>query len=169
MLSMARQPTVPKRQHAVNRHDVTTSPGAGDALSELVVHVFRLDGLFKSAGDLLAAPAGQTTARWRILAAVDGGPLTVADIARAWWLSRQSVQRVADVLADEGFVTYEANPAHRRAQLVRLTPRGRTALTRIRAAQRGWAETVGNGIDIEDVRTANRVLARVIETLDRAT
>ena len=90
---MARQPTVPKRQQAVNRQDVTTSPGASDALSELVVHVFRLDGLLRSAGDRLAAPAGQTTARWRVLAAVDAGPLTVADIARAWWLSRQSVQR----------------------------------------------------------------------------
>ena len=31
----------------------------GDALSELVVHVFRLNGLLVSTGDSLAQPAGQ--------------------------------------------------------------------------------------------------------------
>jgi DNA-binding MarR family transcriptional regulator len=89
----------------------------------------------------------------------------VAQIARAWWLTRQSVQRVADLLARDGLVTYEENPAHRRAQLVRLTPRGRSALTRIRAAQREWANALGDGIGTNDLRTANRILARVIEAL----
>ncbi|MGH3011677.1 MAG: MarR family winged helix-turn-helix transcriptional regulator [Gaiellaceae bacterium] len=141
---------------------------AGDALSEFVVHVFRLDGLLKAAGDALAKPAGQTTARWRVLAAVDHGPMTVAQIARAWSLTRQSVQRVANLLARDGLVAYEANPAHRRAQLVRLTPRGRSALDRIRAVQREWANTLGARVGEKDLRTANRILARVLEVLDDA-
>jgi MarR family len=103
---------IAKRQHPVNRaqRDHTT---AGDAVSELVVHVFRLNGLLIAAGDAMARPAGQTTARWRVLAAIDEAPLSVAQIARAWWLTRQSVQRVADGLAREGIVTNEVNPAHR--------------------------------------------------------
>lgn len=155
---------VTKRQDAVNR---PRTP-AGDALSELVVHVFRLDGMLKAAGDALAEPAGQTSARWRVLAALDRGPMTVAQIARAWWLSRQSVQRVADLLARDGLVTYEENPAHRRAQLVRLTPRGRSALTRIRVAQREWANALGERIGEKDLRAANRILARVLEALHGA-
>lgn len=129
------------------------------------MHIFRLDGMLKAIGDELAEPAGQTTARWRVLAAVEDGPMTVAQIARAWSLARQSVQRVADLLARDGLVAYEENPAHRRAQLVRLTPRGRSALRRIRTAQREWANAVGDRIGTRDLRTANRILAQVIEAL----
>src|ERR1700752_2219945 len=102
------------RQHAVN---------AAQAFGQLVVQVFRLEGALTVAGDALARPAGQTTARWRVLAAVEETPATVAQIARAWSLARQSVQRVADVLERDGLVTFEDNPSHRRAKLVRLTPK----------------------------------------------
>src|ERR1700750_3312568 len=101
--------TVPNRQHAVN-------------FSELVVLVFRLNGMLTAAGDALAAPAGQTSARWRVLAAVEEAPMTVAQIARAWSLARQSVQRVADVLERDGLVAYEPNPAPRRGRLLRAPP-----------------------------------------------
>jgi DNA-binding MarR family transcriptional regulator len=154
-----------KRQHPVNSVEVPPRTGAGDALSELVVHVFRLDGLLKNAGDALAEPVGQSTARWRVLAALEDGPMTVAQIARAWWLARQSVQRVADLLERDGLLAYETNPAHRRAQLVRLTRHGRSTLLRIRAAQSDWANTVGDQIGENDLQTANRILARVVETL----
>src|SRR4051795_617434 len=123
-----------KRQNAVK---------SGDALRALLVQVFRLNGMLTAAGDALAAPAGQTSARWRVLAAVEETPMTVAQIARAWSLARQSVQRVADLLERDGLVAYEPNPAHRRASLLRLTPDGREALRRIQAAQQAWAAAVG--------------------------
>jgi DNA-binding MarR family transcriptional regulator len=122
--------------------------------------------MLKATGDKLAKPAGQTTARWRVLAAVEDEPMTVAQIARAWSLARQSVQRVADVLERDGLVTYEENPAHRRAQLVRLTPRGRSALRRIRAAQREWADALGDRIGTGDLQTASRILSRIIEAFE---
>ena len=92
--------------------------------------------------------------------------MTVAQIARAWSLARQSVQRVADLLERDGLVTYEENPAHRRAQLVRLTPRGRSALRRIRVAQHEWANAVGDRIGTRDLRRANGILARIIEAFE---
>lgn len=136
-------------------------------MSRLTVLVFRLNGLLTAAGDALAQPHGQTTARWRVLAAVERTPMTVAQIARAWSLARQSVQRVADLLERDGLVSYEANPAHRRASLLRLTPEGRSALQRIQAAQREWADDVGRAIGIDDLTTANRILARVLDALPR--
>src|SRR3954469_25505909 len=113
---------------------------SGQAVAELAVRILRLEGILTAAGDALAAPSGQTSARWRVLAAIEEEPLTVAQIARAWSLARQSVQRVADLLAREGLVAYEDNPGHRRAKLVRLTRRGRTTLHEIQAAQRRWAD-----------------------------
>ena len=137
----------------------------GEAVSQLSVLVFRLNGVLAAAGDALAQPTGQTSARWRVLAAVEDTPMTVAQIARAWSLARQSVQRVADLLEHDGLVTYEVNPGHRRASLVRLTPQGRSTLRRIQAAQHEWADTLGREIGLEDVASANRILARVLDAL----
>jgi DNA-binding MarR family transcriptional regulator len=144
---------LPDRQHAVN-------------FGALVVLVFRLNGMLTAAGDALAAPAGQTSARWRVLAAVEETPMTVAQIARAWSLARQSVQRVADVLERDGLVAYEPNPAHRRASLLRLTPDGRVALERIQAAQAEWAGAVGERVGARDLAAASRLLERVIAALE---
>jgi DNA-binding MarR family transcriptional regulator len=67
---------------------------------------------------------------------VQGRAPTVAEIARRLRLARQSVQRVADLLAGEGLCSYEDNPRHRRAKLLGLTPKGRKTLARIEDAQR---------------------------------
>lgn len=160
--------TVPKRQYTVNSDgpDVGRTP-AGDAMSELVVHVFRLNGLLTAAGDAIADPVGQSTARWRVLAAIDEEPMTVAQIARAWWLARQSVQRLADLLVDDGLARYEDNPTHRRAKLVRITPRGAKTLRRIRLAQKAWADQLGAEIGEAELRIVNERLPAVITTLER--
>jgi DNA-binding MarR family transcriptional regulator len=158
-----------ERQDAVNgseRPDEGRTP-AGDAVSELAVHVFRLNGLLTAAGDAMAEPAGQTTARWRVLAAIEDRPLTVAQIARAWQLARQSVQRVADLLADDGLAAYEENPNHRRAKLLRITPAGTVALETIRGAQRVWADRLGEEVGEESLRAVNERLRTVIEALER--
>ena len=152
---------LPKRQHAVNYRRTR----AAEELSRLVVHVFRLDGALTAAGDALARPSRQTSARWRVLAAVEREPLTVAQIARAWSLARQSVQRIADALERDGLVVYESNPGHRRAKLVRLTRRGAQSLRQIQEAQRAWANELGKRIGAADLETANDVLGRLLVVL----
>jgi DNA-binding MarR family transcriptional regulator len=136
-------------------------------MSELAVHVFRLNGLLTAAGDAMAEPAGQTTARWRVLAAIEDRPLTVAQIARAWRFARQSVQRVADLLVNDGLAAYEDNPSHRRAKLLRITPAGTAAMGTIRRTQKVWADQLGEEIGEEDLRAVNERLRAVIEVLER--
>lgn len=138
---------------------------AGDAFSQLAVRILRLAGLLGAAGDQLAAPAGQSSARWQVLAAAENGPATVAHIARMLGLARQSVQRVADLLADEGLTAYRANPEHQRAMLLELTPRGRTVLAAIQRAQRGWADRLGAAVGEADLRRAAAVLDKVSAAL----
>jgi DNA-binding MarR family transcriptional regulator len=156
--------SLPTRQHAVNP---PRSP-EGEALSRLVVLIFRLDGALTAAGDALARPAGQTSARWRVLAALDQQPLTVAEIARAWSLARQSIQRIADTLEHDGLLTYEDNPSHRRAKLAELTPAGRAALAQIQAAQRTWANDLGERVGSTDLDTAHEILTRLLSALAEA-
>jgi len=72
---------------------------------------------------------------------------------------------VADVLVREGLAVYEENPGHRRAKLLRLTPRGRSALRTIQAAQRVWADALGAEIGEADLRQASAILARVLQVI----
>lgn len=162
---------ITQRQHAVKSSsddatiEIPSRTSAGDAFSMLVVQIFRLNGLLLSAGDALAEPAGQTSARWRVLAAVEEKPASVAQIARRWGFARQSVQRVADVLVHDGLAVYEENPNHRRAQLLVLTPEGRTALRRIQSAQSAWANALGEEIGEAELREASAILDRVLRAV----
>jgi DNA-binding MarR family transcriptional regulator len=104
---------------------------AQQLLSDSALMSFRLNGQFLSVAEGLAEPAGLTATRWQVLGAVLNEPLSVSDIARAMGIARQSVQRTADVLADQGLVSYRDNPAHRRAKLVEATEAGLAAVRRI--------------------------------------
>ena len=113
-----------------------------DALTDLILEVFRVNGGLLRQGDRIAGAHGQTSSRWQVLGALRNGPETVAGIARVMGLARQSVQRTADLLASEGVVEYVDNPAHRRAKLVRLTAAGRETLRRISTLQVEWTNTL---------------------------
>jgi DNA-binding MarR family transcriptional regulator len=104
---------------------------AQQLLSDSALMSFRLNGQFLTVAEGLAEPAGLTATRWQVLGAVLNEPLSVSDIARAMGITRQSVQRTADVLADQGLVSYRDNPAHRRAKLVEVTDAGVAAVRRI--------------------------------------
>jgi DNA-binding MarR family transcriptional regulator len=158
---------VTERQYAVNemgRESSVRTP-AGDAFSGLVVRLFRLNGLVAAEGEMLARPAGQTSARWQVMAMIEDAPLTVAQIARTLGFARQSVQRIGDALEQAGLIRYEDNPRHRRARLVMLTEEGRATLTTIQAAQRPWADTLGAAVGERELRRAIGVLDRVLEVM----
>ena len=155
-------PAESERRAAASR--VSRTP-AGEAFTHLVVQVLRLSRFLTAEGDRLAAPAGQTSARWKVLAAIEDAPLSVAGIARVFGLARQSVQRIADVLVDEGLAAYDDNPSHQRAKLVRLTARGRAVLRRIQAAQREWADELGARIGEAEIARASAGLARVLDAV----
>jgi DNA-binding MarR family transcriptional regulator len=137
------------------------------AFTRLVLLVFRLNGLLLDAGDRLAAPVGQTSARWQVMGVIDHEPLTVSAVARVMGLRRQSVQRTADLLAADGVAEYVDNPADRRARLLTLTPAGRRALRAIERAQRAWAEELGSSVGLEPLLEAEAALERVIAQLER--
>ena len=158
------------RQHAVklSRRDSNTAPG--EVLTALIVPVIQLHAHFSRAGEAIASAGGQTLARWLVLEAVAGAPSTVARIARGLGLTRQSVQRIADLLARDGLTAYAENPEHERSKLVRLTRRGHRTLRAIQGAQRVWANRVGAEVGEADLRHASRVVDRLARALksDRA-
>ena len=139
---------------------------AGDALTELVLRTFRLNGLFLAAAEEIARPSGLTPARWQVLGAVLREPLTVSAVARAMGLTRQSVQRLADALVEDGLAEYAANPAHRRAKLLAPTERGWEAIALIRPRQYAWTHEVTAGIPTDELRAAIATMDQLIARLD---
>src|SRR5579871_5359871 len=99
----------------------------GEALSDLVLDLFRLNSLLLTAGDRLVAPLGLTSARWQILGAIVAAERAqpVAWLARDLGANRQNVQRIVNDLREDGLVVFEPNPHHRRAQHVVMTEKGR--------------------------------------------
>ncbi|MBB4288362.1 DNA-binding MarR family transcriptional regulator [Rhizobium leguminosarum] len=138
----------------------------GNAFSAFAITALRLAGHLTAAGDQLARPAGQTSARWQVLAAARRGDMSVAQIARALGLARQGVQRLTDVLEGEGLIAYADNPQHQRAKLVRLTAEGATRLDVIEVAQAGWADGLGAAFTAAELDAARAVMARVMAMLE---
>lgn len=145
--------------------DAARSP-AGDALTDLVIRTFRLNGLFLAVAEHMARPAGLTAARWQVLGAVLRAPLTVSDAARAMGLARQSVQRLADALVADGMAEYIDNPRHRRARLLRPTQAGWDAIDVIRPLQHAFTRQVTDGMDAEALRQAASLMDRLIAKLE---
>jgi DNA-binding MarR family transcriptional regulator len=135
------------------------------AFTDLVIEIFRINGLLLEAGDQLARPAGLTSARWQVLGVVEHGPISVAHVAHSMGLARQSVQQTADGLEQDGFIVYTENPHHRRSKLMRLTPKGRAALDEIEQRRVEWANAMAGGLAIEDLRSATRLLQQARERL----
>jgi DNA-binding MarR family transcriptional regulator len=106
-----------------------------------------------------------------VLGAVLSEPLPVSGIARTMGITRQSVQRIADLLVDKGLAEYLPNPAHRRAKLLTPTDEGRTAAARIGPGHAALADRLADALGedglAETVRVLERLSAALEQTKDR--
>lgn len=155
-----RSPTAPSPEAAVEPRTA-----AGDALTELVVKTFRLNGLFLAAAEQIARPVGLTAAWWQVLGGVLDEPRSVAGIAREMGLARQSVQRIADLLVERGLAEYRPNPAHQRAKLVAPTEAGWAAIRALGGTQHEWANRVAGSVGEAELRSALAAVDALIAAL----
>jgi DNA-binding MarR family transcriptional regulator len=81
-------------------------------------------------------------------------------------LSRQAVQRVADLLVARALAEYRPNPAHRRAKLLACTEAGYWAIRRITLVQHPWATRIGDELGAEDLRSTLATMRRLVELLE---
>jgi DNA-binding MarR family transcriptional regulator len=139
---------------------------AAGLLTDLIITTFRLNGRLLEAAQQLAAEGGLTAARWQVLGGVLDEPRSVAAIGRRMGLTRQAVQRVADLLVARGLAEYRPNPAHRRAKLLACTEAGYWAVRRITLVQHPWATRIGDELGAEDLRSTLATTRRLVELLE---
>ena len=141
---------------------------AADAVTNLVLDLFRLNNLLLAAGDRLVADLGLTSARWEILGAIAYAerPQPVAWLARDMGANRQNVQRIINDLQKMGLVAFEPNPHHRRAQLVALTDKGKQTFDAAMRLQAPQVNKLSEGLSVKDVETTHRVILALRKRLD---
>lgn len=163
MAASKSRPDVPPRSRWPEPESATP---AGTALTEMVLETFRLNGLFLEAAQELAVAGELTASWWQVIGGVLDAPRSVAEIARRMGMTRQGVQRVADLLVERGLAEYRENPAHRRAKLLAPTEAGFWAVRRISLVQHPWAERVGGEVGAADLKRALEVMRRLTAALE---
>ncbi len=141
----------------------------GEAVTSLILDVFRLNGRLLVAGDRLVAELGLTSARWQVLGAIAYAerPESVAWHARTMGLHRQGIQRIANELEAEGIVEFHPNPHHKRAHLVRLTSKGQKLFESALALQVPWVNALSYGLRPREIATAKSVIEQLKTRLEQ--
>ncbi len=136
-------------------------------LTDIILQSFKLNGLLISAGDELTQAYGLSSARWKVLGAIILAqmPLTVSQIARAMGQTRQAVQRLVNIMLEDGILETRDNPQHKRAKLFALTLKGREVYAQIDAKQIIWSNDLANGLRVDGLSATLAMLEKISEKL----
>jgi DNA-binding MarR family transcriptional regulator len=155
--------TVPARE---DWPDPPQQTEAGEALTDVVIATFRLNGRLMDIAQRRAREGGLTATEWQVLGGVLDEPHSVAEIGRLMGMTRQGVQRVADHLVDRGLAEYRPNLAHRRAKLLACTQAGYWAIRQITLVQRPWADQIGAKIGANELQETLTTIRQIVATLE---
>jgi DNA-binding MarR family transcriptional regulator len=139
---------------------------AGALLTEVILTTFRLNARLMEAAQELGANGGLTAAWWQVLGGVLDQPRSVAGIARRMGMTRQGVQRVADLLVQRGLAEYRPNPDHRRAKLLACTEAGYWAIRRIALVAHPWGNRIGAEVGVERLRNTLETMRQLVGILE---
>jgi DNA-binding MarR family transcriptional regulator len=159
----ARNATVPPRESWPEPPPQTE---AGALLTEIILSTFRLNARLLEAAQELAANGGITAAWWQVLGGVLDQPRTVAAIGRRMGMTRQGVQRVADLLVANHLAEYRPNPAHRRAKLLACTDAGYWAIRQISFAAHPFANRIGAQVANEELQNTLTTMRHLVAVLE---
>ncbi|MEY8827983.1 MarR family winged helix-turn-helix transcriptional regulator [Sedimentitalea sp. XS_ASV28] len=142
-----------------------------EAVTALILDVFRLNGRLMQAGDRLVSELGLTSARWQVLGAIAYAerPESVAWHARTMGVHRQGVQRIVNELKKDGIVALQPNPHHKRAHLVVLSTKGQKLFQAAMALQVPWVNGLSEGLSIQDIKTTQKVVEHLKTRLEETT
>jgi DNA-binding MarR family transcriptional regulator len=163
MIQHAHEAAVPPRE---DWPDLPPPTEAGEVLTDLILTTFRLNGRLMEAAQEMAGKGGITAAWWQVLGGVLDQPRSVAQIGRLMGMTRQGVQRVADLLVARQLAEYRQNPAHRRAKLLACTEAGYWAIRRIGLIQRPFAARIGAEVGADQLRAALTTMRQLVAVLE---
>jgi DNA-binding MarR family transcriptional regulator len=133
----------------------------------IIADIYQLAGQLRRNADAIARPAGQSQTRWQVLSAASAEPKTVPQIARRLGLARQNVQRVADMLIEEGLASHGPNPDHKSSPHLLLTASGRATLAQLMSEARSYHRKLAGELSAVELSALRRGLRRLCDALNR--
>ncbi|MDO9414408.1 MAG: helix-turn-helix domain-containing protein [Pseudolabrys sp.] len=132
----------------------------------IIADIYELAGSLRQNGETIAAAVGQTQARWQVMSAASGGRYTVPQIARRLGVSRQNVQRIADLLVEDGSATFDDNPDHRGSPYLTLSKAGTATLAKLSKAAAGYHATLADKMSAAEIAALHRGLRKLIAAVN---
>lgn len=139
---------------------------AGEAVTDVIIATFRLNGRLMDIAQRRARAGGITATQWQVIGGILVEPHSVAEIGRLMGMTRQGVQRTANQLVEQGLAEYRPNPAHRRAKLLACTDAGYWAIRQITLVQRPWADQIGAKIGVTELQETLTTMQHLIAELE---
>jgi DNA-binding MarR family transcriptional regulator len=112
---------------------------------------------------LLQERYSTTLPRFDLMAQLERAPkgLKMGELSKRMMVTGGNVTGITDMLEEEGLVERAADPADRRAWLVRLTPAGRRAFAAMAAEHEGWIVESFRELSGREMATMASLLARL--------
>jgi DNA-binding MarR family transcriptional regulator len=112
-----------------------------------------------------------TLPRFDLMAALDRAPagMSLGDISKRMMVSNGNVTGLAARLEAQGLVERRVHPGDRRAQLLRLTPKGRRDFARQSAAHESWIADLLGGLSAAERAALFRLLGDTKASVRAAT
>ena len=118
----------------------------------------------RSATQTIHGDAEATAGRRGLLSELlTDGPATVPALAGRRHVSRQHIQVLVNRLVEEGLVSLEPNPRHKRSRLVTITALGRKTASDMLAKEKDLLRRFPAAVAPKEVAQASAVLRRVTE------
>jgi DNA-binding MarR family transcriptional regulator len=131
-----------------------------ECFTQFTKALFAANNMVLKHGDLVTGEYQQTSARWRVLGNIEPCPLTVSQIAKLTGYTRQSIQRLADWLVDEGLATY-GSAIDQRTKSVCITEKGRELLEKLADYENEWVARITQTLSVEDLTDLTLALDKV--------
>jgi DNA-binding MarR family transcriptional regulator len=140
-----------------------------DPISRLSLHVFRAQQSLVSVGDELTAQWGMTSAKWKVLGAVELSetPPTAAGIGRIMGMTRQAATKQICMLVDLGLLIPHDNASDARASVYTLSADGKAIYIAISDAWANHVKALRTSISEKDIESALRVLDQLVLQLEK--
>jgi DNA-binding MarR family transcriptional regulator len=120
----------------------------------------------RTAMDDALRPVGITTSQYAVLTALEREPgLSNADLARAAYVTAQSMQGIVANMERDGLIKRATDPAHKRILRTELTAAGRKALARADSAVADIEGQMLTGLDAKQRALLNRMLKQCAENV----
>lgn len=116
----------------------------------------------------LRSAYGSTLPRFDVMSALSRAPegLKMSEISKRLRVSNGNITGIVDKLSEDGLVLRVAVPGDRRANLVRLTPKGQTVFAEHAAAHEGWIDGILDALNADDIEGMIKRLDHLNLSLD---